>query len=289
MAKFSSLSKDAREFAENIEEWAGKRGVSVSVEHGGVHPRLVFEKGARTRHYVIAGTSSDRRAHLNAAADIRRMFRDEGWEEIVEREVSVRVNDRGATFHNPSSGAASPVTRPAIPEQQTAQVVNMTPPPLTSPDAIHVLGWQVPFVPESARQTQSTRGGRKGPEYVQFTVHRNHWVKTVLRAGAGWPEILDALSRAGHTTNELALKQSLAKHDLRQNVAQVVKRGQANQKPISDLLEKLNEIVGQIVVRSTENLTSEIEALTARLEKAERERTEYKDKYDTIKGVLKDF
>jgi len=291
MAKFSNLSKDAREFAENIDEWASKRGVTVSVENGATHPRFVFERGTRTRHFVFSSTPSDHRSRLNESSRIRRLFEEENWEEIVERRVEVRANDRGATFHNPSSGAASPVTRPFIPHQPKEAepvVVQMTAPPLSHPDAIHLLGWEVPFVPECAKSSVQ-HGGRRSQEYVDFTVKRTHWVNTVRRAGADWPEIIQTLAKAGHNASRGALEQAIHKTRVKDTVETVLKRNTSQQKPINDLLERMNDIVRQIVERSTSNLVVEVEALTAKLEKAEQERAEYKDRYDTIKGVLKDF
>jgi hypothetical protein len=145
----------------------------------------------------------------------------------------------------------------------------------------------VPFVPESAIQTESTRGGRKGPEYIEFARRRNHWVSTVLRAGAKWPDIVETLAKAGHVTTEGALKQALNKEGVQKTVGEVVRRSQP--KPIGDLMEKMNDVVQQIVERATGNLVKEVENLTIRLAKAEDERNEYKNKYETIKEVLKDF
>ena len=45
----------------------------VYVQMGGKHPRLMFVYDGVKQFYVVPGTSSDRRARINATTDLRRM------------------------------------------------------------------------------------------------------------------------------------------------------------------------------------------------------------------------
>lgn len=50
-------------------------GISYSVGMGGKHPRIDFEVNGRRCRSTVPGSSSDRRAHMNSATEIRRLIR----------------------------------------------------------------------------------------------------------------------------------------------------------------------------------------------------------------------
>lgn len=56
------------------DELTAHGAIILRVEHGGKHPRIVFRHKGRERFYVVPGSASDRRAHLNARRDIRHML-----------------------------------------------------------------------------------------------------------------------------------------------------------------------------------------------------------------------
>lgn len=53
-------------------------GITPDIMHGGKHIQIRWQIGGRDRMYVTAASPSDRRAHLNVRADMRRMLRKDG-------------------------------------------------------------------------------------------------------------------------------------------------------------------------------------------------------------------
>jgi hypothetical protein len=54
------------------------QGIPSTVKTGHPHTKVRFEVAGQMRTYVCAGTVSDRRAPLNAIADLRRLLRQAG-------------------------------------------------------------------------------------------------------------------------------------------------------------------------------------------------------------------
>lgn len=286
MSKFAQLSnKDVRQFAENIETFASKRGVKVGLEFGGSHPKLTFEKGERNRKYVIPSTPSDNRALLNLGSDIRRMFNTMGWVE--------EVDTSGATFHNPSQGPASEVKTHAPPRLVTKEKepeMTMTPPPLSRPDAPNVRGWEVPEVPECAKGPQ-TKGGKKSGEYAAFADKRARWCDTVRRAGASWEEIVAGLARAGHITNEDAVSQGLYVWKRRNGTLETVrtsaKAKTANIGLNDNLRDQIFSAVEKVIEKRLALATAERDEAIEKMIEMELERDQYKNAFETIQKVMK--
>lgn len=67
------------DYAEAIKNELREAGVSFDLAHGGKHLHLTWTGvNGRRRKFVLASTSSDRRAYLNARSDIRKMLRHDG-------------------------------------------------------------------------------------------------------------------------------------------------------------------------------------------------------------------
>lgn len=284
-----ALNPKVRQLAERIEAMAEKCGVHVSWHHGGVHPYGLFERNGHSRKHTIPSTPSDHRSEDNCLSDVRRMFRDMGWQ-ILEEQKKV------ATTTNPSFGDAAPVKRvdlngtidhsPRPAPVAAAPTPNkMTPPPLSDPRAIHVNGWEVPLIPEIAKGSPTK--GRKSKEYVDFVTRRAQWADTVLRSGGRWAQIIEALARAGHETTQGAIEFSLRRRDLRKQTADAAKAkvGNTSTEAIRD---KMLSIVDAMIEKKMAIVSAERDALLERVIELESERDDAVEKLKQFKKLLSD-
>ncbi len=66
-----------RQYVDVLARELARHGVAKwHVDRRHPHPRLVFEQGGRSQFYAMPSSSSDRRAALNARADLRRLLRE---------------------------------------------------------------------------------------------------------------------------------------------------------------------------------------------------------------------
>jgi hypothetical protein len=63
---------EGTEIYQALEKVLNEEGLPFRVEHGGKHPRLVISVNGRDEFVVCSASPSDRRAHLNAAAFLKR-------------------------------------------------------------------------------------------------------------------------------------------------------------------------------------------------------------------------
>jgi len=279
VSKFGQLAnKDVRDFAENIDTFAARRGVKVGIDFGGSHPKLVFEKGERSRKWAIPSTPSDTRSLLNLGADIRRMFNTMGWmaeEPEVETTEAVEVKT-----HAP----------PRLVQKDEESAMTMTAPPLSRPDAPNVKGWEVPSIPECAKGAQ-TKGGKKTGEYAAFAEKRARWADIVLRAGGSWEEIVAALGVAGHITNKEAVAQGLYQLRRKNSILDTVRTGAKSKVADVSLNDNLRDqiftAVEKVIEKRLARAVAERDEAIEKMVEMEMERDQYKNAFETIQKVMK--
>ncbi len=277
----TTLNPKAKPLAERISALAEKCGVHVSWHMGGVHPYALLEKDGVSRKHVIAGTPGDHRGEENNLSDLRRLFRSVGWFILDE---NIQESTYAATTVNalPPKDYAPP--RKVTPDEEQVPA-KQTPPPLSDPRAIHVNGWEVPHIPDIAKGKATP--GRKSQEYIDFLVHRDHWVSVVMRSGPGgnMENILDALSRAGHETTEKALRKRIQMRAAGERVSNTVKARVGNVST-ETIKEKLMEMVDSLVAKKLAIVSAERDELLEKLIETEEERDEAVQKLQNFKKLL---
>lgn len=53
-----------------------EHGIPYTIRHGGKHPQIVFSIDGRTKRRAFPATTSDRRSHLNARSQLKRLVRE---------------------------------------------------------------------------------------------------------------------------------------------------------------------------------------------------------------------